>query len=84
MLMVVFGAGASYDSAPSYPPNRQHFFEDQDRMPLANELFDNRSEFVRALNYFPSASLLSLICETSGTGSLSSRDRQWMGARGVR
>jgi hypothetical protein len=53
MLMVVFGAGASYDSAPSYPPNGQHFFEDKDRMPLANELFDNRNEFIRALNRFP-------------------------------
>ena len=45
MLMVVFGAGASYDSFPSrplaeWPPGRLHY-----RLPLADELFDDRDLF---------------------------------------
>jgi hypothetical protein len=52
MLMVVFGAGASYDSAPSYPADEWTVYED-DRMPLANELFANRQEFARTLSHFP-------------------------------
>jgi hypothetical protein len=52
MLMVVFGAGASYDSAPSYPAGEWSVYE-EDRMPLADQLFDNRKEFVKALNLFP-------------------------------
>jgi hypothetical protein len=53
MLMVVFGAGASYDSAPSHPPTEQYFTWEEHRMPLADQLFDNRREFVRALSQFP-------------------------------
>jgi hypothetical protein len=52
MLMVVFGAGASYDSSPDYPP-QEWFIHESERMPLANQLFDNRREFVEALSYFP-------------------------------
>jgi hypothetical protein len=40
MLMVVFGAGASYDSAPSLPGGGQEW-----RPPLANDLFENRPNF---------------------------------------
>lgn len=61
MLLVVLGAGASYDSdpdrPPSYdpttsrienlPPNEQH------RPPLANRLFDNRPQFLTAMQRFP-------------------------------
>src|SRR5579872_1752781 len=35
MLMVVFGAGASFDSSPDYPPDRPF----GERPPLANDLF---------------------------------------------
>jgi hypothetical protein len=49
MLMVIFGAGASYDSASDYPPNVDH---DEARPPLANELFDNRSMFRSVLAQF--------------------------------
>jgi hypothetical protein len=46
MLVVIFGAGASYDSLPAYPPG----FNMPDRPPLANELFDNRPMFAQALH----------------------------------
>lgn len=36
MLVVVFGAGASYDSNPAVPTTREH----RDRPPLANQLFE--------------------------------------------
>ncbi|HEU0049663.1 MAG TPA: hypothetical protein VFQ43_18895, partial [Nitrososphaera sp.] len=48
MLLVVFGAGASYDSAPSYPPG----LADGTRPPLANQLFENRPRFADALASF--------------------------------
>lgn len=50
MLLVIFGAGASYDSAPSYPPSPGDGLVD--RPPLANELFDNRLRFADALTTF--------------------------------
>lgn len=52
MLMVVFGAGASYDSVPAHPPSGPYFVDEGYRMPLANELFEDRPEFTRALSYF--------------------------------
>ncbi len=53
MLMVVFGAGASYDSMPSRPPG---FFPTDrlpHRLPLANELFADRDSFAIILAQFP-------------------------------
>ena len=54
MLMVIFGAGASYDSNPSLPPGdfgpEVHPF----RPPLADELFDNRPGFRSVLAQFKS------------------------------
>lgn len=51
MLLVVFGAGASYDSVPHRPPDgpqgRPH------RPPLANQLFEDRPLFVDAMSRFP-------------------------------
>ena len=67
MLLVVFGAGASYDSVPharpSNPPSgAQTDFSptspyvapklEEDRPPLANQLFDNRPIFVDAMRRF--------------------------------
>ena len=49
MLMVVLGAGASYDSAPDFPPSGQ---PQNNRPPLANELFERRESFVKALDRF--------------------------------
>jgi hypothetical protein len=62
VLLVIFGAGASFDSVHAYQPNsilpavRTHAVVpsyENDRPPLANQLFDNRPEFVRAMARFP-------------------------------
>lgn len=43
MLLVIFGAGASYDSFPSEPPpSPLHSHRRTSRLPLTNELFQNR------------------------------------------
>jgi hypothetical protein len=43
MLAVIFGAGASYDAFPTFPLAGRTMGDK--RMPLANELFDNRPAF---------------------------------------
>ena len=50
MLTVIFGAGASYDSDSSYPPG--HSGDESARLPLANQLFDDRPSFSSALGEF--------------------------------
>lgn len=61
MLLVVFGAGASFDSVPHLPPStiypavRTGVARDDvenDRPPLANQLFDTRHQFVEAMNVY--------------------------------
>jgi len=62
VLLVVFGAGASFDSVPHLRPTEvlpavrpamqnDHF--ENDRLPLANQLFDTRPMFVQAMQQFP-------------------------------
>ena len=62
MLLVIFGAGASFDSFPECPPEKvlpalrpplaaNHY--ENDRPPLANQLFDNRPNFIEAMTRFP-------------------------------
>jgi len=51
MLLVIFGAGASYDSVPHRRP-RSNSSVEEDRPPLANELFGDRNEFVRVMEMF--------------------------------
>lgn len=60
MLMVIFGAGASYDSCPTYPPGtpvpgtgEQGALNEWYRPPLAKDLFANRPMFIKALDEFP-------------------------------
>jgi hypothetical protein len=65
MLLVVLGAGASYDSVPTYPPSAQEQLAREnltplvgymaDRLPLADELFDfaRRKEFAREASRLP-------------------------------
>jgi hypothetical protein len=60
MLMVIFGAGASYDSSPTYTPgmapptaSADDHHNDFNRPPLAKDLFANRPLFNEALNAFP-------------------------------
>jgi hypothetical protein len=60
MLLVVFGAGASYDSdpynRPEYDPSITRIEHlnvlEEHRPPLANRLFDHRPQFVDAMNMF--------------------------------
>ena len=54
MLMVVFGAGASYDSVPAIPPGHEPLQHARpryhsNRPPLAKELFDDRPLFNEAV-----------------------------------
>jgi hypothetical protein len=60
MLMVILGAGASFDSCPTYPPggDTPHLdglsgFDDYGRPPLAKDLFANRPLFRKILDSFP-------------------------------
>jgi hypothetical protein len=45
MLLVILGAGASYDSAPSRPTHDGNYSNLPNRPPLANELFADRQYF---------------------------------------
>src|SRR5271165_7128446 len=59
MLLVVLGAGASYDSVAHLPlsaPNDTTF--NPERPPLANQLFDHRPIFVDAMNHYPECKAL--------------------------
>jgi hypothetical protein len=49
MIMIIFGAGASYDSVPSQPPDKPH--AESRRPPLANDLFHD--DFAHKLADFP-------------------------------
>ncbi len=52
MLMVIFGAGASYDSMPSRPPSIYPRSAIESRPPLAEELFLDSGFFAEALSRF--------------------------------
>jgi len=60
--MVIFGAGASYDSSPTYPPGGTppppgmgdlSPYDDYYRPPLAKDLFADRPLFIQSLDQFP-------------------------------
>jgi hypothetical protein len=60
MLMVIFGAGASFDSSPTYPPGKVSpdlsggdYSNNYHRPPLAKDLFEDRPIFRLALDAFP-------------------------------
>ena len=59
MIMVVFGAGASYDSNPSAASEQTNVLSSYEqsleaaRMPLANELFQDREMFDKKLSRYP-------------------------------
>ncbi len=53
MIMVIFGAGASYDSVPSRRPSQYPRNSLESRPPLASELFLDRGLFADALARFP-------------------------------
>lgn len=62
MLLVVFGAGASYDSIPSCPLGTWVDL----RPPLANQLFENRPIFTDALSHFPRCQAIVPYLQSSG------------------
>src|SRR5438034_3891921 len=53
MLLVILGAGASYDSAPSRDPRQREYSTMDLRPPLANELFSDRKYFGDVMNKYP-------------------------------
>lgn len=53
MILVIFGAGASYDSVHSRPPAQYTRSKLPDRLPLANELFLDGAIFQRTVAKFP-------------------------------
>jgi SIR2-like domain len=53
MILVIFGAGASYDSVPSRSPSQWVRSHLPDRPPLANELFSDIEVVKDALDRFP-------------------------------
>jgi len=61
MLMVIFGAGASFDSSPTYPfgtapppgTTDEDSYNAYYRPPLARELFANRPLFIEAIDRYP-------------------------------
>jgi hypothetical protein len=60
MLMVIFGAGASFDSSLTYPfgttppgAAAEDHYNAFNRPPLARELFANRPLFINTIDFFP-------------------------------
>jgi hypothetical protein len=53
MMMVIFGAGASYDSVPLRPPSKYNRTALPSRPPLADELFLDTGFFAASLREFP-------------------------------
>ena len=71
MLLVVFGAGSSYDSYPqvpaSAPPTVQLSARTaEDRPPLANQLFDNRGIFLLLMEKFKDCQAVVPMLRQSG------------------
>ena len=88
MLLVVLGAGASYDSVPTYPPGSQESWAREnrvplpghmgDRLPLADELFDfaRRPEFAQEASYFPQCQPILPYLENRESGLTVERELQ--------
>jgi len=55
MLLVILGAGASYDSLSRLPPPIQvtQNYDHLTRLPLADQLFGDRARFIDTANLFP-------------------------------
>jgi|CXWL01.1.fsa_nt_gi hypothetical protein len=53
MLLVILGAGASFDSSPSMPLGREPAPPHPNRPPLAKQLFSNRRYFGEVLQKYP-------------------------------
>jgi hypothetical protein len=72
MLMVIFGAGASYDSAEACWPISKKLGDSPDRLPLADHLFDNRPEFAKDMQRFPDCLPIITFLRKRGEASVES------------
>src|SRR6266850_7374224 len=79
MLVVIFGAGASYDSMPSTPPNLATSLYEQHRPPLANQLFDDRPIFTDAMDTFPWCKPIVPYLRPPATGNVEATLERLMG-----
>jgi len=73
MILVVFGAGSSYDSVPSRPPNIYSRVQLANRPPLANELFlPNEAVLADNLTKFPQCHAIVPYLQVAGAETLES------------
>ena len=68
MILVIFGAGASYDSLPSLRPSSGD--SQASRPPLADELFSNRPIFAKTLTDFPDCYPIVPYLQAAPTGTV--------------
>jgi hypothetical protein len=74
MILVVFGAGASYDSVPSRPPAQYGRGHLQNRPPLGAELFlEDEAVFARNLRRFPQCHPIVPYLQADGSESIERR-----------
>src|SRR5829696_3559817 len=84
MLLVIVGAGASYDSVSTFPPDSSHHtyfsLREDDRLPLANQLFafGSREEFARDAASFPQCRPIIPSLENSEGGIAVEGVLQWL------
>ena len=78
MLMVIFGAGASFDSIPSYPPLKESPLDY--RPPLANDLFANRSFMANVVEKFEHCQAIIPYLRNQEGGSIERILQQFQGA----
>jgi len=70
MILVIFGAGASYDSVPSRTPDRHPRALLYSRPPLARELFLGTDFFMSVLSRFPGCHPIVPYLQAAGGGSI--------------
>src|SRR5580693_7125361 len=71
MLLVIFGAGASYDSKSSFTPAEFPRTSIEYRPPLANELFLRIDRFRKHLDMFPQCRPIVAYLEPHGEAVVS-------------
>src|SRR5580704_6349841 len=73
MLLVIVGAGASFDSMSKMPLGTAPSYIETVRPPLANQLFENREIFSQRLRAFPEChGLVPILREANENQSLES------------
>lgn len=83
MLMVIFGAGASYDCVSSRPPTNWPPEHHPYRLPLANQLFDDRGIFNKWINNFPKCKPIIPYLREASQNGLVERELEKLQAQGV-